>query len=92
MTTLSEIAENVKMWKARRPSEPESLQAAADKTARWGAYCMHVDCNWAVAGLFSESAAMTGAELHNDTTGHPVKLRVAIEFECGVIRSQIGGR
>jgi hypothetical protein len=50
---------------------------------------MHLECDWSVEGLFSEDAARTGGKLHNDATGHPVKLRAVIEFECGIIRAEV---
>lgn len=83
---------NVNLWKERRRMErPEPFQAVSDST-RWTARCMHVGCKWAVGGLLSEQAARTGGELHYDVTGHPVKLRAVVEFDCGVIRAEGGVR
>lgn len=83
---------NVNLWKERRRFErPEPLQAASD-SQRWSARCMHADCDWRVEGLFSDAAATTAGQLHADSTGHLVKRRAVIEFECGIIRSQLEAR
>lgn len=66
--------------------EKEPLEAVKD-SQRWNARCMHRDCDWRVEGLFSADAANTAAQLHWNTTRHPVNLRALIEFECGVVRS-----
>jgi len=83
---------DVKLRKEKaRFERPEPLGATSE-SQRWSARCMHLDCHWAVEGLLSEAAARTGGEIHNGGTGHPVKLRAVVEFDCGIIRSLIGRR
>ncbi len=90
--TLSISDMDVNLWKERRRLDRSGpLQASSDHQ-RWTARCMHIDCKWTVEGLLSEQAARTGGQLHNDSTGHPVRLRAVIEFDCGIIRSEGGGR
>lgn len=67
---------------------PGPLQAVND-SSRWTARCMHRECDWKVAGLLSEDSATTAAQLHADSTGHPVNLRAVIEFDCGIVRSKL---
>ena len=88
MPTLDSSANSVKLLKEGRRLEREPFRAVSD-AQRWTARCMHLDCEWSVEGLFSEDAARTGGKLHNDATGHPVKLRAVIEFECGIIRAEV---
>ena len=88
MPTLDSSANSVKLLKEGRRLEREPLRAAND-SQRWTARCMHLECDWSVEGLFSEAAARTGGELHNDATGHPVKLRAVVEFDCGIIRAEV---
>jgi len=88
MSTLAEPDINVKLLKeGRRFERPDPLQAVSD-SQRWSARCMYLDCHWAVEGLLSEAAARTGGEIHHGGTGHTVKLRAVIEFDCGIIRSE----
>ncbi len=83
---------NVKLLKERNRFErPVPLQAIPD-TMRWRARCMHVGCPWFTNELADGEVIECAAQVHADSTGHPVKLRVTVEFDAGVIRSQHGGR
>jgi hypothetical protein len=79
------------LWKERcRLERPEPLQATSD-SMRWSLRCMHVGCDWNCSGaVFTDGeAASAVGEFHTEMLGHPVKLRVTIEFDAGVIRAGV---
>ena len=88
MPTLSISDMDVKLRHEKNRFERPAPLGATGEPTRWALRCMHVDCMWAIEGLQSELAARTGAELHNDGTGHPVKLLAVVEFHCDVIRTE----
>lgn len=86
MRTLADDRDfNVKVWKEQKRAEP--LQATNDST-RWRARCMHVGCPWLTNELRDHEAVQHASQLHADSTGHPVRLRATVEFDCGIVRSR----
>lgn len=86
---------NVKLLKERNRFErPEPLQAVKD-SQQWFLRCMHIGCPWPVGArehFQTAEAAKELAQFHADGTGHPVKLSAIVEFDAGIIRSELGGR
>lgn len=87
MPTLANPDVNVKLLKESRRVEREALGCVKD-SERFNARCMNVMCSWHVLGLLTVDAVETAARIHNDAFGHPVRITMTAEFECGKVRTE----